>query len=736
MSEVEFKYEGISIIIQCKPEEKFETIIKRFIIKAGKKKDELIFIYGGEFINENLTFIEQANEMDKARNKISILVNKKNEENLDEKDSFKKSNYIICPECKESARILIDNYKIELYNCKKGHKTKDILINDFNKTQNIEETKIICQNCNKVNKSTSYNNIFYICFDCKKNLCPICKSTHDKTHNIFDYDEKYFICDLDYELYNSYCADCNTDICVICETQHKGHKIISYGSIFPDIKKIKEKVNVFISKKEAFINDIKNIINKLNILMDTIDKYFEINEDIIKCFGNKKRNYFLLQNINDMIRFNDNFMQDLNKIINEKNICHKFENIIDIYNKMNQKDYKNNIKLSGIENNNIQQKDKININDTIEIKNKEDEGDKKSKEIKEVKVDEQLDNTNENINKMFNITEINNELMATSEQKDDNNYSNFDITKMKQILKINSRLKTIKDIFVLNDGRLLIYPYDLKISSNNFKSFVFNIKNNNSIELNIEKVEDKIQMDDDIVIIATGDEIKLINIKEKDFEIIQTLKIQARKLLKMSEHKILVFDSNKKMYFFPYENKNLKSANETKIKAINKLDINYFHIFAINENELAISYTDGLFTNNRNVGFFDLKKDKKIKSFKLAKYNLFPPFGLINKDIFIFYDSFCLNTIVLSNHSNEEFYMHDMEVGDFVHSIIALNEKKFIVPLSNQIKLFELKGIKNIIHINTINLMSGIVKKYPKSRLLIEEKKKESSDSNIINLYC
>ena len=221
---------------------------------------------------------------------------------------------------------------------------------------------------------------------------------------------------------------------------------------------------------------------------------------------------------------------------------------------------------------------------------------------------------------MFNITEINNELMITSEKKDDNNYNDFDITKMKQILKINSSLKTISDIFVLKDGRLLIYPYEPGLFVNNFKSFVFNMKNNNRIELNIERLEDIIQMDDDIVIIATDDEIKLINIKEKDFEIIQTLKIKAKKLLKMSEHKILVFDSNKKMYFFPYENKNLKSVNETKIKTINKLEINSFHIFAINENELAISYTDGFFTNNRNIGFFDLKNDKKIKSFKVAEY--------------------------------------------------------------------------------------------------------------------
>ena len=79
--------------------------------------------------------------------------------------------------------------------------------------------------------------------------------------------------------------------------------------------------------------------------------------------------------------------------------------------------------------------------------------------------------------------------------------------------------------------------------------------------------------------------------------------------------------------------------------------------------------------------------------------------------------------------------MSDMDYRDSVKSIISLNEKKFIVTLSNQIKLFELKGVKNIININTINLNCDIIKKYPKSRLLIKEEKNESSDSSIINLF-
>ena len=57
----------------------------------------------------------------------------------------------------------------------KSNDNRKIIVSKPHSYQNIVETEIICQNCNKVNKSTSYNNIFFICFDCKKNLCRIQK---------------------------------------------------------------------------------------------------------------------------------------------------------------------------------------------------------------------------------------------------------------------------------------------------------------------------------------------------------------------------------------------------------------------------------------------------------------------------------------------------------------------------------------------------------------------------------
>jgi hypothetical protein len=331
MSSIEFNYEGILLNIPCNPDEKIEDIIARFLIKINKKKkSDYYFIYGGGTVKENLTFIEHCNNLDKERKKMSFLVNKVNKENADEEICLKKSKYIICPICKDKSRISIDNYKIGIYDCKNGHKNNNILIHDFESTQNIDEKKIKCQNCNMVDKTTSYQNIFFICFDCQKSLCRLCRETHDKTHNIIDYDDKFFTCDIHYESYISYCENCKRDICLSCEMEHGEHKVTSYGSILPNLKKVKEENSNLFNKKEQFKNDIKEIINKLNNLIENIDSYFKIYEDIINSYGNKKRNYYLLKNIHDISLFNNNFIQDMNKIINEIDLKHKI-NLLLIY---------------------------------------------------------------------------------------------------------------------------------------------------------------------------------------------------------------------------------------------------------------------------------------------------------------------------------------------------------------------------------------------------------------------
>ena len=87
--------------------------------------NDLIYLYNGDRINKELKFKEQANEIDKTRMKMDILVIKIE----DDSDGIKKlaSNDIICPTCNENILIDIKDYKINLNDCKNNHKKENIL---------------------------------------------------------------------------------------------------------------------------------------------------------------------------------------------------------------------------------------------------------------------------------------------------------------------------------------------------------------------------------------------------------------------------------------------------------------------------------------------------------------------------------------------------------------------------------------------------------------------------------
>ena len=148
------------------------------------------------------------------------------------------NKYIKCPECNENIRMRIKDYKIELYDCKNKHKIDNILLEEFENTQKMDISKIKCNICNTNNKSNTANNDFYICYSCKINICPLCKLKHDKNHNIINYEQKEYICEIHNENYIKYCDTCKKNICKLCFNQHNKHNIILYDNIIPDIDEI------------------------------------------------------------------------------------------------------------------------------------------------------------------------------------------------------------------------------------------------------------------------------------------------------------------------------------------------------------------------------------------------------------------------------------------------------------------------------------------------------------------
>ena len=76
MAEIEFIYDGFKTIVQCEINEKMKDIIDRFLIKLKNKEENLFYLYNATKINYELTFIEQANNIDKNRKKMNIIVTK------------------------------------------------------------------------------------------------------------------------------------------------------------------------------------------------------------------------------------------------------------------------------------------------------------------------------------------------------------------------------------------------------------------------------------------------------------------------------------------------------------------------------------------------------------------------------------------------------------------------------------------------------------------------------------
>ena len=120
MSKAVFLFNGKELAIQCTKEDKMKDICNRFATKVDININSLLFIYGGNKINYELTFKQHASSMDNNINEMKILVYKS------ENDEFK------CKKCGETIHLdILDN--IIKYN----NEQKDALIEMKDQIDNI-----------------------------------------------------------------------------------------------------------------------------------------------------------------------------------------------------------------------------------------------------------------------------------------------------------------------------------------------------------------------------------------------------------------------------------------------------------------------------------------------------------------------------------------------------------------------------------------------------------------------
>ena len=301
-----------------------KDILQKYLQKIKKDRNDIYFLYNGDKINEELK-LKEINNKDKE---IEILVHNIDTTIIEDEEELKLSKDIICPECKEISLINFDDYKIILNKCKNGHNIENILLDEFNNLQKINEAKIKCDQCGN-NKKEIYNNRLFKCFSCNLNLCPLCKSSKHKDHIIIDYELKDYFCNMHGERYISYCKKCNKNLCDLCERDHNGHNYDSLNKLIIDNNTNELKIKI-----DNLKNEIKGIITKLNKILDNFEIYYNINDNIFKNDNMKNKNYERIMNINNICKYNENIIKEINDILKEKKIENKMKYIYDIYNKM------------------------------------------------------------------------------------------------------------------------------------------------------------------------------------------------------------------------------------------------------------------------------------------------------------------------------------------------------------------------------------------------------------------
>ena len=478
MSKVEFIYNNTSTTISCIKNETMDEICKRFLKKYFIEKEKLIFYYSDKQIDFNSLYSETINESDKKNKLIKINISENNEKYNDDI----KYSQIICPKCSENCKFNVKDYKINLYDCPNNHKIENILIEEFNQTQNINENKINCSDCKASLKINSEENEIYFCINCKKNMCEKCKLKHDKYHYLVNYEDKNYICKDHQRYYDSFCNTCNKNICIVCYSGHDKHDIKSFGYMIPNISKFSDNLKQLSDIINNFNNNINEIINKLNKVKKNANKYLKLFTDIVNNFNYKQINYEILYNLNN-INTNE-VLKDFNDINNEYNYLNKFEKIMKIYKKMtNEKiilEKEENIRI--MNNNYFDLKiNGINFNEEFNISNE-------GKEILET-LNNELNSSNKNLNKNQKKKKRHHKRKDIKEKEEENDNINNSMNKeAPKNDKENSEDKKDEINFYENDESDKS-PSNSKDSSGNEEYRLYSkINNNRELKKNRKKI--------------------------------------------------------------------------------------------------------------------------------------------------------------------------------------------------------------------------------------------------------
>ena len=369
-------YKGTTKECSCQKEEPIENALKQFARSEKKELRDFAFYYKGSYIDYTMSvsesvftdkeitqfnifavLLQSEKTQEKPKETTQKETKEKNEIVIEEKKETKESipepekeNYydIICPECKTTAIINVDNneeYKnkdlgLKILNCKNFHFLKNVPY-DIYKDYDIDRDPLYCHACSS-NVTPPYK-ITHYC-TCGSNLCSQCTKNHDvdegKFHYKIDYKDKDYYCTNNHkkQTFNSYCIDCNLNICDGCKALHPEatHEVIKFEDFKPkesDIEKWKKNIE---EQKEDLKTDIKAIREECENMINTLESYLKsyimIEKTLIKRYEAKLMNFQLLRNLSNQKIFENNIFKELKKQSN--NSINKIQFLLDTYEKI------------------------------------------------------------------------------------------------------------------------------------------------------------------------------------------------------------------------------------------------------------------------------------------------------------------------------------------------------------------------------------------------------------------
>ena len=164
-AKVTFSFEGADIWVQCLTTDKMKDICQKYANKIKKDMKTFIFLYGGNLVQFDLNFKEQASIIDRKYNEMKILVYKnENNKKLDEiisstnsikarVDTIKLQIRFIVKNCSEKITLQLNNINYLLNGVNDDiNKVNDKIINLSNDYTNNGLIKILQSRINEFNR--------------------------------------------------------------------------------------------------------------------------------------------------------------------------------------------------------------------------------------------------------------------------------------------------------------------------------------------------------------------------------------------------------------------------------------------------------------------------------------------------------------------------------------------------------------------------------------------------------